>query len=181
MKRIMIIYGLLVLSISLFGCSSSGIDTTSSQITFSGLTNDNDTEVVEGPTSHSYYGKWKITKAVGYGPVSAYGKEDIDQLIGQEVTYSKESAGIPPKEIKNPYYRETIFTEDDFTNHYNIWLENIGVKTNEIKIVQIFMDKDFHENYFETGGDFFLTENIDKLIMFDQGVFFEMDRVNDEN
>ncbi|MNC42675.1 hypothetical protein D3C75_914970 [compost metagenome] len=169
-----------MLSIFSTGCSSSQIKRTVSPASQTKVVAQTGNEKIEDSTSKSYYGVWKITKVLGYGPASAYDEEAIEKIIGKEVTYSNEKAGISPREIKNPYYKETLYTEDEFTNNYNIWLENIGVKTNTIKFVQIFMDKEFHENYFETGGDFFLTENKEMLIMFDQGVFFEMDKVKSE-
>lgn len=180
MKRRLIILGVLVFSIFSAGCSSSQNKTIVSPTSQTNVVAQTGNEEIEDSTSASYYGIWKINKVLGYGPVSAYDGEDIEKLIGKEVMYSNKKAGISPKEIKNPYYKETLYTEDEFTNNYNIWLENIGVKTNSIKLVQVFMDKEFHENYFETGGDFFLTDNKNMLIMFDQGVFFELDKVKTE-
>ncbi|AIQ54614.1 hypothetical protein [Paenibacillus sp. FSL R7-0331] len=171
MNRKLVILGVLVLSIFSTGCSSSQNKASVSPATQTDVFAQTNNAKIEDTTSELYYGVWKLTKVLGYGPASAYDEEDIEQIIGKEVTYSNEKAGISPREIKNPSYKETLYTEDEFTNNYNIWLENIGVKKNSIKLVQIFMDKEFHENYFETGGDFFLTENKD------QGVFFEMDKV----
>lgn len=178
MKIKLVIFGVLALSIFSTMCSSSQYRPSVSPATQMEASAQTNNAKIEDATSESYYGVWYITKVLGYGPASVYDEEDIERIIGKEVIYSNEKAGTSSREIKNPHYKETLYTEDEFTNNYNIWLENIGVKSNSIKLVQVFIDKEFHENYFETGGDFFLTENKDMLIMFDQGVFFEMDKVS---
>jgi len=125
----------------------------------------------------SYYGDWKITKDIGYGPASVYDQNDINHLIGKVVTYSESNAGIAPDDVKNPYYKETKYTNNDFLFNYNVKFENLGIESETIELIEIYLDKNLKNYYLETGGTFFLTEKEDKLIMFDQGVFFEMERI----
>ncbi|MBY9078996.1 hypothetical protein D3C81_538580 [compost metagenome] len=133
------------------------------------VSNDSGTSI-----SRPYYGVWQIVKVFTYGPVSAYDQKDIDQLLGQKVTYSDKVAGIANREVSNPYYKESDFTDGDFVLYFNLTLAGIGVKETSIRTIEVFSDIDCKNNYTETGSIFFLTNSNDRLIMYDQGVFFEM-------
>lgn len=73
----MIILEVLVLSIFSTGCSSSRNKASVSPATQTDVFAQTGNEKIEDSTSESYYGVWKITKVLGYGPVSAYDRDGV--------------------------------------------------------------------------------------------------------
>lgn len=115
-----------------------------------------------------FYGRWKITKVLAYGPVGTYSKDQAQSMIGKNLNYSKDNASYENNISKNPAYKKSVISKNDFQSNNRISLNVIGVKTDTIQEVEV--------NGLDGIGHIFYIKNNDTLILFDGGVYFELNR-----
>ncbi|QGG54801.1 hypothetical protein [Paenibacillus sp. B01] len=112
-----------------------------------------------------YFGEWKVTGDVASTPVSAGPDES---LIGQEASFSKESARFGDAETANPVYEEKSLTAEQFAQDYRMQLSDLGIEGESAQTVEI---KDFAG----PSGTFFIKDESTLLMILD-GVFYELSR-----
>lgn len=124
-----------------------------------------------------FYGQWVIKKLLAYGPVGTYGNEDIKNIVGRKLNFSKEKASCFGDQIKyidniaiNPIYKQTDISKNDFATDYRnrLTFDNLGIKSDSITQIDVSDSKG-------NGCVFFIKDN-DTLILQGGGAFFELTR-----
>ncbi|QXM07157.1 hypothetical protein [Crassaminicella indica] len=65
-------------------------------------------------TTEDFYGEWIVQKNITpKGIPSIYGKEDIVEMLGKKIVYSKEIASYADQICENPFYKKMIVKDDD--------------------------------------------------------------------
>ncbi|MDF2856961.1 MAG: hypothetical protein K0Q87_2812 [Neobacillus sp.] len=135
------------------------------------------TTSTETTTIHQeiFYGQWVIKKVLAYGPVGTYSNDDIKNIEGRKLSFSKERASCFGDQIKylndvaiNPIYKKTVVSKSDFVTGYRLKPDALGIKSDSI--IQI--------NASDSKGNgcvFFIKDN-DTLILAGGGAFFELVR-----
>jgi len=140
--------------------------------TVSNSDNSTDSKEIE----KTYFGQWQIVKELAFGPVSTYSSDEIKNLIGKRLTFSKESATCFGDNVEylskiaiNPNYRRTVISKKDFEENYGVTFEMLGITRDSIIRIDA-------SDAMENGSTFFIKDN-DTLILSGGGVFFELKRV----
>lgn len=139
------------------------------------VTNSNDKDANQTSNTETFYGQWKIDKVVGSSRVSAYSESDINNIIGKNLSFSKDESSCFGDDIsslnetvKNPSYNKTTVSNDTFQTGYRT---NYSISNGNVTQVQI-NDK--------TGFPaciFYIKDN-NTLILSGGGDFFQLSRVN---
>ena len=124
-----------------------------------------------------FYGQWLIKRLLAYGPVGTYSNEDIKNIVGRKLSFSKEKASCFGDQIKylddvavNPVYTKTGISKSDFAREYRNRLTFDDLEIRSDSITQI--------NVSDSKGNrciFFVRDN-DTLILQGGGVFLELAR-----
>lgn len=122
---------------------------------------------------YQFFGEWVIGKPAAYGRISAYGEEEIKGFQGKQITYSNKVACFSGNFIEDPWYKISRVSRNDFFAGNYVDLRELGVKENNITKVEVFVNKDF-SNPWRSTGRFFFVKDSDHLILYDQGVYFEL-------
>ncbi|MGH4122725.1 MAG: hypothetical protein ACREV6_07335 [Clostridium sp.] len=123
-----------------------------------------------------FYGQWVIEKPLAYGKVGTYGSDNITQLIGRKLSFSKEKATCFGDTIKdldnvviNPLYKKTVVSKVDFdVDNPGITFDKLGIKTDSIIRIQTTDSKG-------NGCTFFIKDN-NTLILSGGMTFFKLVR-----
>lgn len=151
-------------------------DTTASKQPNSSAANPTSTITINKP-QEIFYGQWLIKRVLAYGPVGTYSNEDIKNIVGRKLSFSKEKASCFGDQIKymddvaiNPIYKKTDISKSDFTKDYRnrLTFDDLGIKSDSIIQINV---SDAKGN----GCVFFVRDN-DTLILQGGGVFFELTR-----
>ena len=123
----------------------------------------------------SYYGDYKISKVLAYGQSGTYSKEDAEDLIGKEMSFTADSAtGFGDQAsyldtvIKKPAYSATDYTSADFIGYYRMSFDLLGLSQDKVTEIAY---KDSKGN-----GGTFLIKDEDTLIVVGGGTYFELAR-----
>lgn len=129
----------------------------------------------------AFYGQWQIKKVIAFGPAGTYSSDDIKTLTGKQLTFSKESATCFGDQMNslnnttnNPVYKKTVISKSDFPSNYRVTFDKLGIKGASITEVDATGTKGIC-------SVFFITQDNNKLILFGGGVFFELDRISNQN
>lgn len=134
--------------------------------------NSKDKKVVEEP----FYGQWKIEKVLALGPVGTYSNDDIKNIVGKKLTFSKESASCFGDQVDslnktalNPVYKKSVKLKSDFESSNRITFDKLGIKGDSITEIDAVDAKG-------NGCTFFIKDN-NTLILFGGGVYFELNKI----
>ncbi|MCT4509026.1 MAG: hypothetical protein N4A48_09760 [Tepidibacter sp.] len=129
-------------------------------------------------STEDFYGKWIVHKDITPGGIPGiYGKEDIDQMLGTEIVYSKEIASYGEQICKNPFYKKTIVEDNDLIDMFNIFYRNIGIESHKGIIVDVYKDNKFTEKMGVPIGSKFIIKDKNTLILKGSGIFLELKRI----
>jgi len=131
----------------------------------------------EGEASEvSYYGQWKINKAVAFAPVGTYSTEDIEGILTREVTFTETSAtgfgdslDYLDTTINNPTYTETTVSKADFEENYRVTFEQLGLTGDSVVEVVASDEKD--------NRSIFFIKDENTLLLYGGGAFLELVRM----
>ena len=114
----------------------------------------------------SYYGQWLVTENIATAPVYALSQEEIDQMIGAELSYTEDSFISPEGITDNPAYQESRESNAAFGEGYNgqLSLDDLSIAADEVAVITI-------ENS-ESFGSLFYIKDDNTLIISYNGVFF---------
>lgn len=189
MKRTFISFLLImVLIVTLTACKSKSVAINTSQngdsakhnnITKSStdITNktNNSSEENQPEQSETYYGKWLIKKQLVYGPVGTYSNDDIKKMLGKKLSYSNEKAMYETNTCEKPAYKKSTISQTDFEASNKVKFSNLGITNNSIVQVIVYSDSSYKNIWNGTGCTFYIKDQ-NTLILFDGGVYFELDR-----
>lgn len=151
--------------------SSNGTDNSSNTDTEENNSPENNaSEALEA--EKSYYGKWKVSAYITTASVSALTTEEINELVGTNLTYEENSfswnnnadGSMAGNVCSEPSYQEETITAESFLQDYRQSFDNLGISAGEAAMV--FIDSDFF-------GNIFLVKDENTLIICYEGVFFE--------
>ena len=113
----------------------------------------------------SYYGQWLVTENIATAPVYALSQEEIDQMIGAELSYTEESFISPEGITDKPAYQESRESDAAFGEGYNgqLSLNDLGIAADEVTAITI-----ANSDYF---GSLFYSKDDNTLIISYNGVF----------
>lgn len=194
MKKKIFIIALIISSILIVGCSNKqteepstnnenaqvSTNTQTPSLTPTPIDNNAiDNDVLE-KNEKPFYGHWMIEKTVAFSRVGTYGEEDIKEIIGRTLSFSKEESSCfgddisyLKETIKNPTYIESTMTSDEFAADFNVSLSAIGIDADTVTEIQI---NDANNSLVCT---FFIKDD-NTLILFGGGTFFELSRVTQD-
>lgn len=194
MKKNIFVIALIISSIFIAGCSNKQSEEPSSNnISPEAITNiqtpqlsptiidSNETNnVVLEKNEEAFYGQWLIEKTIAFSRVGTYGEEDIKEILGKTLSFSKEESSCFGDDIsylsdtiKNPIYVESTMTTEEFTADFEISLKTIGIEANTVTEIKI---NDANNSLVCT---FFIKDD-NSLILFGGGTFFELSRVTQD-
>ena len=124
-----------------------------------------------------FYGEWEIKKQVASGRVAEYGDDDVKKLIGKRISYSPDSAKFDTIELKLPNYNKTNLSEKEFFPLNYVSFQKLGITSPSIIKVEVYSDKE-HRNSWNSTGEMFFIKDENTLILYDGGVYFELNRAN---
>lgn len=126
----------------------------------------------------SYLGKWVVVKLVYSNPRgSTYDSNDINKILGQELTFTLETATCFAdkieylgRQIQNPNYTLQVLTDSELNSLYRASFKALGISTDSVTEVSV-SDKE------NIGVDFLVIDQ-NTLSLFGGGDFFQLKRVN---
>ncbi|MEQ2527767.1 hypothetical protein WMO40_13745 [Bacillaceae bacterium CLA-AA-H227] len=120
-----------------------------------------------------FYGQWQINKVIAYGPAGTYSSDDVKNLIGKQLTFSKDSATSfgdkiedMDESVSEPIYKKTEVAKNEFTSNYRVTFEQLGIDGDTVTEVDATSTQGI-------GTVIFITDK-NKLILFGGGTFFEL-------
>ena len=126
-------------------------------------------------SEETFYGQWIIKKQLAYGPVGTYSNEDIKNILGKRLSFSKEKASCfgeqlssLGKVVEEPIYKKSSILKSDFEGNNRITFERLGIKGDSITEVMITGLKDIE--------CIFYVKDANTLILSGGGVYFELIR-----
>lgn|GEM_PF-2815914 len=142
----------------------------------SSSTESSNTSNINNDNQEEFYGKWIISKAIASSNVRSFSEEDINKIIGQQLSFSKDQSSSFGDEINNmknivtnPTYKKSIVFKNDFVSNYRASFDNLGIKDDSITEITVLNSKDIAECTF-----FLKDENT--LILYGGGVFFQLNK-----
>ncbi|MCK4261462.1 MAG: hypothetical protein KAX49_21015 [Halanaerobiales bacterium] len=124
---------------------------------------------------NEYFGEWVVIKEVASGLVLAVSDDEIKNLIGKTLIFSKEKAKFGNQIMDNPQYEETYMTNEKFVEWHNLNLLNIDIYEQRVKQVEIYSKN--KEYWYSFGGSFYIKDK-ETLIVYWKGVYMELNRKN---
>lgn len=138
---------------------------------------DNDDTV---QNEEEFYGQWIIKNVVAFCKVGTYDEDDIKNIVGQNLSFSKEQSSCFGDDIsylkdtvKNPIYKKSLITSDDFMTDFYTSLSSIGINTNTVAEIEI---KDANN----CPSCLFYIKDDNSLVLYGGGTFFELSRVTQD-
>ncbi|MDP4182109.1 MAG: DUF6287 domain-containing protein [Bacillota bacterium] len=119
-----------------------------------------------------FYGNWRIEKILA-DDVKGKFSDEIKNMVGKKVSYSKEQVSLGDKVWKSPAYNKTVISDDNFQSGNSRSFISIGIK--EPTVIQVQADIKYDKISWQTIS-LFLVKNNNTLILFHQGVYFEVNR-----
>lgn len=126
-------------------------------------------------SEENFYGQWIIKKQLAYGPVGTYSNEDIKNILGKRLSFSKEKASCfgeqlssLGKVVEEPIYKKSSILKSDFEANNRITFERLGIKGDSIIEVMVTSLKDIE--------CIFYVKDANTLILSGGGVYFELIR-----
>lgn len=123
-----------------------------------------------------FFGEWVIKSQIASGRVSEYGDEEIKKLLGKKLNYSSNLASYDNNVLKMPYYEKSTINEKDFFIGNYVSFEQLGIKSKSIVKVEVYTNKELNKPW-DCIGRMLFVKNDNILILYDGGIYFELDRV----
>lgn len=117
-----------------------------------------------------FYGEYRITACKGTAVAYAMSQEEIDAVIGNELSFQDSIYTWNGNIIDTDYY-ETSYSVDQMTEDFGIQASELGIEGKEVLLVTASTEGNFIWNYL-----YVLDENT--LLIYYEGVFFEAERIN---
>lgn len=123
-----------------------------------------------------FYGLWIIKNVVAFCKVSTYDEDEIKKILGKNLRFSKEQSccfgddiSYLNNTVKNPTYKKSTITSDEFSADFEISLRSIGINTNAVTLIEINDTNNFSACKFYIKDD-------NSLILYGGGTFFDLNR-----
>ncbi len=135
----------------------------------------------ESPSSSAgaqegYYGQWSVARVLAYGDAGTYSKEDAEKLVGRNLSFSADEAGIfndQPSDaatvIKKPGYQEDVISRNDFLMNFRMNFDTLGIDADSVTEVTVSGP--------DVSGCTLLIKDGDTMIMSAGRTYFELVRV----
>lgn len=189
-RKFLSVFFFVLLIISVTACKAKEVNTPVNQATSSvqktseatntpKITQNNTIDTsnnVQPKQKQLFYGKWEIKKQIAFGPVSIYSNEDIKKMIGKKLNYSDVKAVIETNICETPYYKKLTISQTDFETSNKIKLSSLGITNNSIDQITVYISSSSKEIWDSIGCIFYVKDQ-NTLVLFDGGVYFELDRI----
>ena len=135
----------------------------------------------ESPSSSAgaqegYYGQWSVARVLAYGDAGTYSKEDAEKLVGKNLSFSADEAGIfndqPSDEatvIKKPGYQKDVLSGSDFLTNFRMNFDTLGIDADSVTEVTVSGP--------DVSGCTLLIKDGDTMILSAGRTYFELVRV----
>lgn len=131
------------------------------------------TDAAESDDVSIIYGDWEITKVLALPRITEFNaEENAKKNIGKIISYSSCEARYGDEMLKNPEYKISLLSKDDFDVGYNIPYNQLGI--NEESIVRIEV---YDGSYIWDGCNTIFIKDKETLILW-SGECYEMKRVS---
>lgn len=123
-----------------------------------------------------FFGAWVVSKFINTGTPSQLGEEEVNNIIGKHITYSKEQAKFEGNECETPFYKEQVISDGDITYMFKTTYRGMGIESqNPPAMIEVYRDKSFNDLWGSFGDTFFIKDS-DTLVVPFAGSFFELKR-----
>ncbi len=113
-----------------------------------------------------FYGTWEVKSRIGTSAAYALSEDEMNGLIGIMVTYGSDVYKNGIAEIDISGYEEEKETSDQFYKNFGIHLTDIGITENTVDNVFVGAEGEFF------GANFYI-KDLNTLVIYYEGVFFE--------
>ncbi|MBW9152918.1 hypothetical protein [Clostridium estertheticum] len=117
----------------------------------------------------SFYGEWIIKSNPVGSSVTAYSSEDVKNIVGKKVTYSKVKASYGSNICTSPIYKKSSISKSEFESSFRVNFSKLNVASFPLKHVV---------DGLSGIGNHFYVKDANTLLLFSGGYFFELDRLN---
>lgn len=141
-------------------------------------------KVVSSPQNNSgkiedevFFGEWTITRVVTSLSAGTYSKEDINNIIGKKMIFSKEKASSfgdnlesYDVEVNYPIYEKTLRSKEYFLTNWKIGFKQLGIICDSILEINV-------KGSSQGGCTLFLKED-GTMLVYGGGSFFELKKTS---
>ena len=115
-----------------------------------------------------YYGDYSIVKCVGTAQVYAMSQEEIEEVIGNKLSYAPVSFAWNGNTMSTSYSDKT-YSANQFSEDFGIQSSELGMKEKEFLAVSVLTEGNF------IGQNFYVIDE-NNLLVYYEGVFFKAER-----
>lgn len=122
------------------------------------------------------YGDWVVSGHLISNPMgSAYSQEDIDNMIGKELTYAEDMASYDGETLSQPYYKMTTVTKEEYEADSSVTFDDLGIDQESVMDITVCTDAQLQNVWLIPAG-FVFVKDTDHLIIRGDGEFFALTR-----
>jgi hypothetical protein len=115
-----------------------------------------------------YYGDYSIVKCVGTAQVYAMSQDEIEEVIGNALSYAPVSFAWNGNTMSTSYSEKT-YSANQFSEDFGIQASELGMKEKEFLAVSVLTEGNF------IGQNFYVIDE-NNLLVYYEGVFFKAER-----
>ena len=157
MKKILSLFILVMIFISLTACENIDLSTT---------------KVIPPKVAIPVEGVWKVER-YAFSAMSKMLEDEAKGWIGQKAAFEEEKVFLPDENCEKPEFKiKVVNTKTYLYNNYKSFMEDIGINQNQIKIITITSN----ENYFRD----IVKIDDNTIAMIKEGVFFFLSKQPNE-
>lgn len=130
----------------------------------------------KGIDQKDLYGDWVVSSHVASNPQgSTYSQEDIDAMIGKELTYAEDRASYDGEELTQPYYQMTKVAKAQFEADNSLTFEDLGIGGDSVVDITVYTDPEGQDVWVIPACFVFIVDK-DHLIIRGDGEYFGLTR-----
>lgn len=132
--------------------------------------------------NEDFYGEWVVKGVISSGPIGSittHSDEDLKYFEGKRIIYKPDVAGFEDELIRNPFYKKTTVSKEQFYKETEISFEELGINKDTCIEVEVYLDSNFRKPWIggkKIIGQGFLIKDKNTLIVGNGGDFFELTR-----
>ncbi len=124
-----------------------------------------------------FFGVWEIVKVLP-SYISGLSQEEVDNYIGEQITYMPSYYQFEQQIIDNPYYNYEKMPASDFIDGYKLSYEDWDIEEEEIIIVEVYQGEEEMQNRENEISSFYIIGS--QVVFVIEGEFFELTPVSEE-
>lgn len=133
-------------------------------------------ETGAGASLDDLYGDWAVSGHVLSNPQgSTYSQEEIEDMIGKELTYAENQATFDGETLEHPYYQTATVTKEEYEADGVVTFADLGIDSDSVMDITVCTDPQFQDVWVIPACFVFVVDK-DHLIIRGDGEFFALAR-----